>query len=1412
MIRLRYGRYGLLAGLANQPGVEFHLNLHSDCDLGAQGRWFGWQCRWYDLPNNRTLGTTRRTKIEDALKKTAKLLPHLTDWILCTRHQLAKSDQNWFFALKKKLSLQMRLEIWHSADIEALLTGDAETLRRTYFGHLLFLPAALAHQHELSVARIQKRWLPEAHQTVEAERTVRRMLGEASSWEELASVASRLLTAVSAICKEPVAMTGPLGSLTPPFIKAAQTVAGSMREIHRLLGEGDLELLRNQLGARPRTLSDAIGAVPRKLRGARLAYGLYATNALADMRLGIRLLDEVDSFLGSTLAGVLADAGGGKTQLAAQLTAALPDRPAGILLHGSELHSGRTLDDLAKSITIQGNPVPSMEALLAALDAAGQRARRRLPLVIDGLNEAENPMDWKAPLTSLNLLLRDFANVLVVCTVRTGARRPTEHEWTPRQPEDTPARMDFAKQALPDDIPQIEIPDFGSDTAGAVLKYFQYFRINPGDAELPFGLLSHPLTLRIFCEVTNPERKREVGIEAMPGSLTGLFGRYLDLAIERIGELAPRNHRYYEHDIRRVLDHIGTTLWSKGTRELSEQELRTDIGDAARPWNESIIHMLEQEGVILLMPGASPGLRTIIAVYDALGGYLIANAILSKHGRSSLQPWLKDPATLTALNGNVADCHPLALDIFRSLVGLLPRRLHSQQLWQLVEEPLKTTALRMAAFLEGSYLDAATVTAIGDHVRQTQSGSDVLFLRLLRTRGSAGHPLNADFFDSILRSLPVGERDYHWTEWIRKNYAETWERRRRIDIAEDVQALEERWQSNLTNRTAADRFRAKWLMWLLTTTARNLRDRVTRSLYWFGRGDPAGLFELAEGAAEINDPYVFERVLAAAYGVAMAAHCDFRQPEFRKTILPLHARRVFDLMFGRDALGRTTHVLTREYGRRLIELAVLHNRKLFTAQELVLVRPPYSNGGRIAWPDLETQEDGARGATSPFRTDFENYTLGRLADGRGNYDFRHPGYRKIRAQALWRVEQLGWTAEKFAQLDRAIESARHHYGRTVEEHLKIDRYGKKYSWIAYFELQGWLQDQGLLKKREDYGRTWDVDIDPSFPKPTPEHRLVSADLLGTPGFSLTQWISNGPTPDLKAYFRQGEILGARGPWVMLDGYVAQEDESRGRRLFAFVRSFFVTRSEAKAFTRCLEKQPLGGRWLPEKPGVTYTFVGEMPWCATFPDSGATELRIQVAERKVTVKRRRPFYFLDGKQLDLTLIDPMRIQVFGSDRKGETGLATLTKEELARLVRRNRVVDVEEVRKDVQKFRTIIPIIDFGWEGRSVENLPIHGIGLSKQLAQSAGLVHLPQTHDLQTKDGARATYGIAFRPQEFDNGERFFFIRQDILRAILRRHRYALIWAVWGERELSYKQMERARPDGDLPGLGHADFQAVYRF
>ena len=50
IVRQNFGSFGVFRALANQPGVEFHLKLDKRCDaLGDPGRWWGWQCKWYDL-------------------------------------------------------------------------------------------------------------------------------------------------------------------------------------------------------------------------------------------------------------------------------------------------------------------------------------------------------------------------------------------------------------------------------------------------------------------------------------------------------------------------------------------------------------------------------------------------------------------------------------------------------------------------------------------------------------------------------------------------------------------------------------------------------------------------------------------------------------------------------------------------------------------------------------------------------------------------------------------------------------------------------------------------------------------------------------------------------------------------------------------------------------------------------------------------------------------------------------------------------------------------------------------------------------------------------------------------------------------------------------------------------------------
>ena len=854
IIRIHYGRYGNFAALAAQPGVEFHLKLHTSCLLGEPGRWYGWQCRWYGLASGTAIGKTRRGHIREALQTTERVLPELSDWILWTRWPLTKSDQEWFYELKTR----MHLALWTAIDAESYLGGDAAFLRNTYFGEWILTPERLAAWHEESVAPIRQRWQPEVHQVVDAERRLREALGETTSWSSLVEAAQESKDDADKVLKDQKKTDASIAKALGKAAAAARASADTLMETHSALKTGDLNLLQQLLGTNLE-IDQEVADLPHRLRALRQAAALSVANAVAGIRTSRNLLQDVNRSIGKSLIAVVAEAGCGKTQLSAQITASSPDRPAGVLLHGKNLNKGESLNSLAARLPMpSGDPVPSMEALIAAVDAAGQRSGRRLPIVIDALNEAEDARDWKALLASLEQAVRRYPNVLMVCTLRRA----------------------FAHLALPDDVERVQIEDFGEDSLDAVVRYFSHYKIAFSDTELPLELLKHPLTLRLFCEVTNPKRERTVGIEAAPGSLSALFDRYLEQAAQRIVDLAPHARKFEKSEVARALDEIGVALWSEKTRTLDVDTLRRALGEQSRQWTESIVSALEHEGVILRYPAEPPGGERLAVSFDLLAGHVAATAILARRNGSELDAWAKNPATVSALGG--PDWHPLGHDILLALAGLAPRRV-GKQLWPMFEGLLRQRALRAAADLESSYLDRETVAELATLVRTGSTEVAEIFKRLWSTRSMPGYPLNAVFLDQVLRSMTMADRDLRWTEWLRRELT---------NILSDVRWLEKRWRTNAIENSQPDALRAIWVMWLLTSTIRELRDQATRTLYWFGRGNPPALFNRTVDSLAVNDPYVSERMLAASYGVAMVRQSGKGADTFRGNRLPRFAKRI----------------------------------------------------------------------------------------------------------------------------------------------------------------------------------------------------------------------------------------------------------------------------------------------------------------------------------------------------------------------------------------------------------------------------------------------------------------------------------------------------------------------------------------
>ncbi|WP_226093293.1 hypothetical protein LF929_007120 [Dickeya oryzae] len=1289
LVRRHYGRFGRFKQLANQPGVEFHLELTESCALGTPPCWIGWQCKWYELANGQGLGTQRRKIIVEGIEKTRKHVPGVTNWKLWTRHTLTKDDQEWFFALEKDSFPEFKLELLTAADIEDLLVGPGALFRETYFGELVLTPVLLAEQHKLATAPFKSRYQPEVHVGVAAEEKVLRHLGAQSVWKSLETLSSTL----KGNCTDIASLTGQLKSELKAEVDSLLTRANESADLldnlHIALGSGDFDAIQHMLAANPpqpvrydRLLS--------KLRGARSGGAPLTANLVADIHALSSVLFSLERSISVRAVAVLAAAGEGKSELAIKVTQPDGDFPGGILLLGKNLHAGQSLDDLVSAFKISGRPAESFDRLVEAVDAAGQRAGKRIPIVIDGLNEAEDPRNWRDELARAQEFLEGFPYVLLVVTLRN----------------------EFAPMCLPEDFPLVEHNGFQEAPQRAIEKYFAYYRIDATDADLPIEFLQHPLTLKIFCEVANPRRQHLVGVEALPSSLTSLFEAHFDKVAARIAELSPAAHRIYQEEVQDALLTIAGLLWDGNARSVEFQTVRAAVGDVGR-WDASIIRALESEGV-LVRTTSGEGVQGIAFSYDLMAGHMMAYHLLAK---PDLAHWLQSNEGLAQFQFRESGSHTFAYDVFRALVGLYPQHRGRRQLWQdLLDENLVMNALLLTAQSDPRHISRETVERFACAMQESKPFAQLAFKRLRSTRAAIAHPFDINFTHDVLLAMPNTQRDLFWSEWIRE---------RQQEIEDDFNFLLSRWKSSdLDEREIR---RARWVMWTLTSTIRSLRDLATKTLYEFAVKRPGEFFQLAVESIAVSDQYVPERMFAAAYGAALTTWSDINAVEMREA-LPQVTREIYEAMFAPGGSHPTWHALYQQYCLGTIAIARMVDPTCLSEDEAAHLLRPFSH---LPSPfDALPHYDSAvikRAKDEAIRMDFGNYTIGRLIPDRWNYDDSNPEYQRVLSAIVSRMLVLGYEPEQFKAVDRQMYSG----SRMGDEKHKIDRYGKKYGWIAYFEMWGIRYSQGCLSEDRS-ARPSDADIDPTFPLEAVNIDLSLPVLFNDQSADAGDWIVRGPQPDYRSILEITEIDGLTGPWILLDGFLKQNAPTDDRQVFTFLRGILVDRTEVdRLYELFIGLEYPGNDAIPEGPSYYYTYAGEMP-----------------------------FFSIPGLQHADEQEDGCAEYMVSADRWSNHG------------------VSVE------------IPVQRYNWESyHSAENHSSSVCLPSKQLCNALNLRYRANKWDLYDVTGTASLYREVGEYGSELSGS-ISYLRRDLLDRYLIQSGKVLVWLMWGERGFHHRSNE----------------------
>ena len=1285
LVRRHYSRFGRFKQRANQPGVEFHLELTECCDLGAPPRWVGWQCKWYDVENGEGLGAARRKTIIEGIEKTQKHVKGVTDWKLWTRHTLTADDQRWFFALEQDYFPEFKLDLLTAADIEDLLVGPAALLRETYFGELVLTPEQFAEQYKLAAAPFKRRYQPDVHVPVGAETRVFEHLGRLSAWESL----KKLSGAVRKTCKEISSLTEHVKIEIKVEVEAllakATGLADLLDGLHAALEKGDFDAVAQSLALNP-PQPVRYNRLLSKLRGARSEGAPLAANLVADLHTVSYTLLGLERSTSVRVVAVLAAAGEGKSELAVKVTQADGDFPGGVLLLGKNLHAGQTLDDLVSTFKIAGRPAESFDRLVEAVDAAGQRAGKRIPIVIDGLNESEDPRNWADELARADELLKDFPYILLIVTLRN----------------------EFAPICLPEDFPRIEHNGFQEDLQAAIDKYFHYYKIDATDADLPVELLQHPLTLRIFCEVANASRRHIVGVEALPTSLASLFEEHFKKVAARIAELSPTAHRLYQQEVQEALLTIARLLWEGNARSVEFRAVRTAIGDVGN-WDASVVRALESEGV-LVRTTFGEGRQGIAFAYDLMAGHMMARHLLS---RPSLAQWLQGDEGSAQLRFSQAGSHTFAYDVFQALVDLYPHRTGKRQLWQdLSDEFLVLNALLLTVQSDPGQIGRETVERFACAMQNSQWFAQRAFKKLRSTRAARAHPFDMDFLHGVLLAMSNTQRDLFWTEWIRENSEKA---------EDDFKFLSARWTSGALDEREIQR--ARWVMWMLTSTSRSLRDLATKTLYDFAVQRPAEFFDLAIDAVAISDPYVPERMFATVYGAALTTWSDVNAVEMREALLRV-ARDIYEAMFAPGAPHPTWHALYRQYCLGTIAIAQMIDPRCLSGDEAAYLLPPFShvpdpfsNMPNFGTDTIERTRHGA------IRMDFGNYTIGRLIPGRSNYDDSNMEYQHVLPAIVSRMLVLGYDSQQFEAVDRQMDSG----PRMGGDKHKVDRYGKKYGWIAYFEMWGVRHARGLLDEWRG-ARPSDADIDPTFPIQASAVELALPDLFSGQPTEIGDWIVEGPQPDYRDILAIAEVDGLSGPWIVLDGFLEQVAVD-GRQVFTFLRGLLVESGEVDLLRMLFsDLEYPGNDFIPDSPEEYYTYAGEMP-----------------------------LSFVPGLPVVGEQEDGGYVKKVSTDRRSDGGVP----------------VD--------------IPVQKYSWESyHSMENQNSGAVLPSKQICEALNLRYCANKWDLHDASGVASLYREVGEDDSQINGW-FSYLRRDLLDNYLTQSGKTLVWLMWGERGIHYR-------------------------
>jgi len=561
---------------------------------------------------------------------------------------------------------------------------------------------------------------------------------------------------------------------------------------------------------------------------------------------------------------------------------------------------------------------------LRKINKRGEESGRRIVLFIDAINEGKGIYFWNVFVKSFINEIKKYEWLGLVLTIRTSYKN-----------------LIFPEEEMSNiDIVQNHHYGFRNIEYEASKLFFDNYKIELPNVPLLHPEFQNPLFLKLFCEGIN-----KAGLTRIPDGLQGITS-IINFFIKNVNIVLSKPKRVgYSDSLNLVQKSIDALTKYKVDNHLKyiPYELAHEVV------NKSISSFIGKKDFIddLITEGVLSKNRFwkenndyeegVYLAYERFEDHLTVQYLLEQYSElekeftegGKLHHFVKDENAIYRNKG-----------LIEAFSIQVPEK-NAYEFYNLIsvhkdKYPIVESFVESLLWRKVETINEESKKYVKEHVFSYQVTHDYFWETILAVTGIPNHFFNADFLHNHLIQFSLAERDANWTQLLQYKYDDESSVKRLIDWA---------WNDSDKSHISDDSLLLSsiTLTWFHTSTNRKLRDCSTKALICLLQNRLDVLLLLLKMFKEVNDPYVYERLFAVAYGCILRTG----QREKIKELSEYIFRRVFS-----DATSVIPHILLRDYARGSIEYA--HYIGVELSFDLSMVRPPYQS----IWPEeIPSRED-----------------------------------------------------------------------------------------------------------------------------------------------------------------------------------------------------------------------------------------------------------------------------------------------------------------------------------------------------------------------------------------------------------------------------------------------------------------------